>query len=123
MKILIVDDEDELRTILSEQLQQLGVEILEAKNGLECLLHVKHEHPDVVVLDLTMPRLGGIEALKRIHKFDPRIRVIVLTASPDLAQHAAARSLGASEVHTKPYDLEKLARRIAGEAAGPRHAV
>jgi CheY-like chemotaxis protein len=113
MKVLIVDDEDELRAILSEQLQSQGVEALQASNGLECLWRVKHERPDVIVLDLTMPRLGGIEALKRIHKFDPRIRVIVLTASIDPADHLAARSCGASEVYTKPYDLEELARAIA----------
>jgi CheY-like chemotaxis protein len=114
VKVLIVDDEEELRTILSEQLRHHGLEILEAANGLEGLWQVKHEHPDVIVLDLTMPRLGGLEALKRIHTFDPKIRVIVLTASIDPAQHLAARSLGASEVYTKPYDLDQLARRIAG---------
>lgn len=114
MKVLIVDDEDELRAILSEQLRTYGVDIVEAANGLECLLRVKHEHPDVIVLDLTMPRLGGLEALKRIQKFDPRIRVVVLTASSDPVQHEAARTYGAREVYTKPYDLVHLARVIAG---------
>ena len=117
MKVLIVDDEEELRAILSEQLRSHGVESTEAANGLECLLHVKHEHPDVIVLDLTMPRLGGIEALKRIQKFDPGIRVIVLTASSDPAQHQAARTHGVSEVYTKPYDLVRLAQVIAGDRA------
>lgn len=116
MKVLIVDDEDELRAILAEQLQTHGITPLEARNGLECLLHVKHEHPDVIVLDLTMPRLGGVEALKRIHKFDPRIRVIVLTASGNPADHDAARAAGAHTVYTKPYDLDHLASLIA---AGP----
>jgi CheY-like chemotaxis protein len=114
VKVLIVDDEDELRAVLSEYLQAQGLQTIEARNGLECLLQVKHERPDVIVLDLTMPRLGGIEALKRIHQFDARIRVIVLTASEDLAVHQAARAAGASEVYTKPYDLEHLARFIAG---------
>jgi CheY-like chemotaxis protein len=117
VRALIVDDEDELRAILSEALQNEGVQTIEAKNGLECLWQVKHEHPDVIVLDLTMPRLGGLEALKRIHTFDPRIRVIVLTASSDPAQHQAARTSGASEVYTKPYDLDHLAQFIAGDAA------
>jgi two-component system phosphate regulon response regulator OmpR len=117
MKVLIVDDEPDLREILREQLTKHDVAVLEAGNGLECLLQVKHEHPDVIVLDLTMPRLGGIEALKRIHKFDPRIRVLVLTASSDPVDHQAARSLGATEVFTKPYDLAELATTIA--ARGP----
>jgi CheY-like chemotaxis protein len=113
MKVLIVDDEEELRMILSEQLRHHGLEILEAANGLESLWQVKHERPDVIVLDLTMPRLDGIEALKRIHRFDPKIKVIVLTGSEDPVQHQRARSFGASEVFTKPYDLEQLARMIA----------
>lgn len=120
MKVLVVDDEPELRAILVEQLQRQGLQTLEAGNGLEGLLHVEHEHPDVIVLDLTMPRLGGVEALKRIHKFDPRITVIVLTASEDPAQHQAARACGASDVYTKPYDLEHLAQVIAARGAGGR---
>jgi len=122
MKVLIVDDEEELRMILSEQLRQHGLEILEAANGLEGLWQVKHEHPDVIVLDLTMPRLGGIEALKRIHTFDPEIKVIVLTASEDPREHQRARSLGASDVYTKPYDLEQLARTIARHDPAARGA-
>lgn len=113
MKVLIVDDEEELRMILSEQLQQHGLEVLEAANGLEGLWQLKHENPDVIVLDLTMPRLGGLEALKRMHTFDPKMRVIVLTGTEDPVQHQRARSLGATEVYTKPYDLEQLARIIA----------
>ena len=123
MKVLIVDDEQELREILSEQLRHHGLEILEASNGLEGLWQVKHEHPDVIVLDLTMPRLGGLEALKRIHTFDPKITVIVLTASEDPLQLQEARRLGASEVFTKPYDLDQLARRIAGHAPSTQGAV
>jgi CheY-like chemotaxis protein len=122
VKVLIVDDEEELRVILSEQLRHHGLEVLEASNGLEGLWHLKHENPDVIVLDLTMPRLGGLEALKRIHTFDPELRVIVLTGTEDPAQHQRARSLGASEVYTKPYDLEQLACTIARHdraAAGP----
>ena len=117
MKVLVVDDEDEFRPILAEHLQTHGITTLEARNGLEYLLHVKHEDPDVIVLDLTMPRLGGIEALKRIHKFDPRIQVIVLTASANPADHDAARAAGAHRVYTKPYDFEQLARVIADGSA------
>jgi CheY-like chemotaxis protein len=113
VKVLIVDDEAELRTILAEQLRHHGLQVLEASNGLEGLWQLKHENPDVIVLDLTMPRLGGLEALKRMHTFDPRLRVIVLTGTEDPVQHQQARNLGASDVYTKPYDLEALVRMIA----------
>jgi CheY-like chemotaxis protein len=122
VKVLIVDDEEELRMILSEQLRHHGLEVLEAANGLEGLWQLKHENPDVIVLDLTMPRLGGLEALKRMHTFDPKTRVIVLTGSEDPAQHQQARSLGASEVYTKPYDLDHLASMIARYDLGARPA-
>ena len=111
--VLIVDDEPELRTILSELCRTHGMRVLEATNGLECLLQVKHEHPDVVLLDLTMPRLGGLDALKRIRQFDQKIQVIVLTGSLDPTVHQAARNAGAAAVYTKPYDLAELARSIA----------
>jgi len=119
MKVLIVDDEADLREMLAEQLRIEGVETLEAANGLECLWEVKHQQLDAIVLDLTMPRLGGLEALKRIHKFAPRIRVFVLTASAEPADHQAARALGAAEVYTKPYDLAAFARAIAARATPP----
>ncbi len=65
-----------------------------------------------------MPRLDGIEALKRIHTFDPGIRVVVLTGSGDPAVHQEARKHGASEVCTKPYDADALAQ-IVGQGRVP----
>jgi CheY-like chemotaxis protein len=123
VKVLIVDDEEELRVILSEQLRHHGLEVVEAANGLEGLWQLKHENPEVIVLDLTMPRLGGLEALKRMHTFDAKTRVIVLTGSEDPVEHQRARSLGATEVYTKPYDLEHLASMIARYDVGARPAV
>jgi DNA-binding response OmpR family regulator len=71
-KALVVDDDADIREILAEQLATHGFEVLTAGNGLEALLHVKRERPGAVVLDLAMPRLGGLEALKRIRAFLPR---------------------------------------------------
>jgi CheY-like chemotaxis protein len=118
MKVLIADDEAEQRAILSELFQRHGLETFEARNGLECLLQVKRERPDVVVLDLIMPRVNGIEALKRIRKIDPHTRVVVLTASTYSNLHQTARTLGATEVYTKPCDFEQFARHIARLASG-----
>ena len=112
--VLIVDDEPSIREVLDELLQGRGLRTLEAANGIEALLQVKHQHPDVVLLDLTMPRVDGLETLKHIHRFDPRIRVIVLTASLNPDVHQAARRAGASDVVTKPCDLEQLVRMIVG---------
>ena len=61
--VLVVDDDPEVRAALGEYLRSEGFEVLEAENGLEALVHVKRARPRAVVLDLMMPRLGGLEAL------------------------------------------------------------
>jgi type II secretory pathway predicted ATPase ExeA/ActR/RegA family two-component response regulator len=105
---LVVDDDREVRGVLSDFLRLCGLSVLEARNGLEALLSVRQHRPEVVVLDLNMPRLGGLEALKRIHPFDPTIRVAVVTEDPDAKIHQRARALGATVVLTKPVDLGQL---------------
>jgi two-component system response regulator TctD len=79
---------------------------------------VKRHPPDAIVLDLTMPRLNGIETLKQIRKLDAKVPVVVLTASTYPALHQTARNLGASEVYTKPVDLDRFARKILSLAPG-----
>jgi CheY-like chemotaxis protein len=106
--ILVVDDDPELRSVLIEYLRGAGFVVYEAKNGLEALLHVKHQRPDAIVLDLSMPRLGGIEALKRIVKFDPGITVVVITGETDTELHRQASLLGVRAILTKPLNLPDL---------------
>ena len=105
---LVVDDDPEARKVLKDFLRLRGLAVLEARNGLEALLSVKQHRPGVVVLDLNMPRLGGLETLKRIRPFDPTIRVAVVTEDPDAAIHQQARALGATVVLIKPVDLARL---------------
>jgi len=105
---LVVDDDPEARKVLKDFLRLRGLAVLEARNGLEALLSVKQHRPGVVVLDLNMPRLGGLETLKRIRPFDPTIRVAVVTEDPDAAVHQQARALGATVVLIKPVDLDRL---------------
>src|SRR5688572_24017792 len=93
---------------MSEHFRSRGFEVLKAENGLRALLHVKHSHPVAVVLDLAMPRLGGIETLKRICKFDPGLAVVVVTGEADTELHRQALALGARAVLTKPVNHEEL---------------
>src|SRR5438034_3455990 len=113
---LVVDDDPEARQVLSDFLRLRGLAVLEAQNGLEALLSVKQHRPGVVVLDLNMPRLGGLEALKRIRPFDPTIRVAVVTEDPDAAIHQQARALGATVVLIKPVDLARLGTALDDDA-------
>src|SRR5207302_9975363 len=76
-------------------------DLVEAANGLEALLQVKRSRPAGVVLDLLMPRLGGLDALKRIRTFDPAIRIVVITGSPDPELVRQAKALGADRKSTR----------------------
>lgn len=100
--VVLVDDDADVRATLAACLREEGLDVLEAANGLEALLHVKRARPRAVVLDLQMPRLGGLEALKRIRAFDPEIRVVVVTSTEDAELHRQALALGARAVFTKP---------------------
>lgn len=75
--------------------------------------------PGVVVIDLAMPRLGGIDAIKAIHAFDPSIRVVVITGEENRALHRAALVNGASQVLAKPVDCDALLRAVGRDGAAP----
>jgi len=118
--VLIVDDEAELRSVLTEFLQGQGLDVIQAANGLEALLQVKRARPGAVILDITMPRLGGLDALKRIRAFDPSITAIILTGVVDDALRRQALALGARSVFAKPVGLADLLRALEGADATPR---
>ena len=113
-KVLVVDDEPDVRDVVGEFLREDGFEVVEAGNGLEALLQVKRAHPDAVVLDLMMPRLGGVEALKRIHSFNPGIRVLVVTGAIDPELQRQATAAGAAGVFIKPVPAATLVAALTG---------
>jgi CheY-like chemotaxis protein len=118
-RILVVDDEPEVRTVIGEFLGGHGFEVLHAGNGLEALLQVKRARPDGVILDIQMPRLGGLEALKRIHAFDAAITVVVVSGVPDPELRQQARAGGAVAVLDKPVVLADLLAALGGGAPAP----
>jgi CheY-like chemotaxis protein len=119
MRVLIADDDTDVREVLVESFRDAGFEVLEASNGLEALLSVKRDKPDAVVLDLMMPRLGGVEALKRIHAFNPGIRALVVTGAIDSELHRQATLAGAAGVFAKPVSAAALVAALAGPAHTP----
>ena len=114
MRVLIVDDDRDVREVLVESFRLAGFDVLAAANGLEALLSVKREPPDAVVLDLMMPRLGGVEALKRIRSYNPGIRVLVVTGNIDPELQRQATAAGAAAVFTKPVSAATLVSALAG---------
>jgi CheY-like chemotaxis protein len=101
-RILVVDDEGDIRDMIVEFLEGRGFEVFHASNGLEALLQVKRMRPDAVILDLGMPRLGGLDALKRIHAFDASMTVVIVTADADPRIRQQALTFGATAVLDKP---------------------
>jgi CheY-like chemotaxis protein len=106
--VLVVDDDAAVRSVVVEYLGIFGRRVVEAENGLQALLQIKHHRPGAVILDLRMPRLGGLDVLKRIRQFDPTIQVVVITGDLSSDTHRVAEELGAQLVLPKPIDLDRL---------------
>lgn len=118
-RVVIADDDGEVREVLAEYLGRHGWQVFEAVNGLEALLHVKRQSPHAVLLDLRMPRLGGIETMKRIRTFDPTITVVVVSGSIDDEVRLQAERIGAAAVLDKPVDLPSVLKAL-GESKSAR---
>lgn len=115
--LLVVDDDPDVRTLMSEYLQACGFRVMEGADGLEALEQMERIRPSVVVIDLAMPRLGGIEAIKRIHAFDPSVRIVVVTGEPRATLRVEAMAQGARAVLLKPLELEDLWRAVTGSSS------
>ena len=107
-KILIVDDEKNMRLILNKILSKEGYEIYQAENGNQALKEVKKSSPDLVLLDLKLPDINGIEVLEKIKQHDNSIIVIILTAYGDIKNAVEAMKLGAYDYLKKPFDNEEM---------------
>ena len=111
-KLLIIDDEVEFASTLSERLKLRGIDVTEAHSGTEGLVKLEEVAPDVVVLDLKMPDMDGIDVLAKIKEYDPTIEVIMLTGHGSGAAGIAATEKGALDYIMKPVDLKELLEKI-----------
>ncbi|MGO9123115.1 MAG: response regulator [Desulfomonilaceae bacterium] len=111
-KVLMVDDEEDFVTTLSERMKLREVDSEVALDGEQALQRVEEDIPDVMVLDLKMPGIDGLEVLRRVRKAYPQIPVVILTGHGSEKDEAEARRLGAFEYLQKPVDIEKLMRTL-----------
>jgi two-component system response regulator CpxR len=109
-KFMLVDDEKEFAHTLSERLRTRDIESSIAYDGEQALDMLKDDMPDVMVLDLMMPGINGIEVLRRIKRDYPRVEVIILTGHGSERERQIAEELGAFSYLRKPVDIDKLAR-------------
>ena len=107
-RLLIVDDEEDIRDLLHDFFGRKDFEIFEAADGIEALQIVKKENPSVVLLDVQMPGMNGIETLKEIRKLDPSMGVVMATANSDERITREAIMNGAYAYVIKPFDLPYL---------------
>lgn len=107
-RVLVVDDELEFRKVLAEYLEDRGFDVIEAQDGEEALLRVPDFHPHIVLMDVMMAGMGGVEALRRIKTAAPETCVIMVTAVEDIDSARGALALGASDYVTKPFSFQYL---------------
>ena len=111
-KVLLVDDEEDFVRSLSERIGMRDVESDVALDGEEALAKIAREAPDVMVLDLKMPGMHGLEVLEKVKKTFPAMQVVVLTGHGSEADEAEARRLGAFDYLKKPVALDKLMKTV-----------
>ena len=113
-RVLIVDDEPDLLTVLKFGLESEGYEVLQATDGEQGLAFARQYLPDLMVLDLMLPRMDGYKVCRAL-KFDERykrIPIFILSSRSGETDRRLALELGADEVHTKPYDMRSLVASI-----------
>lgn len=116
-KALIVDDEPDYLSIMEEIVQSFGYEVETAASGEEALERLEAEPPDLMLLDLRMPGIGGIETLIRALKARPDMEILIITGVLDLELRKRLLRIGALDYLTKPLDLEDLRQWLIAHSA------
>ena len=111
-KLLIVEDDPAIQRGLQMNLQLEGYEVVGARDGEEALRLWRQHHPDLIVLDLMLPKRDGIEVLREIRQTDPDTRILILSSKDHEGDKVLGLSLGADDYLTKPFSLRELMSRI-----------
>ncbi|WP_110112646.1 response regulator [Bacillus sp. CGMCC 1.16541] len=110
--ILIVDDQYGIRILLTEVLQKEGYNTFQAANGFQAIEIAQKQTPDLVLLDMKIPGMDGIEILKRLKEHDPDIKVIIMTAYGELDMIQESKDLGALTHFAKPFDIDEIRQAV-----------
>jgi two-component system, OmpR family, KDP operon response regulator KdpE len=110
--ILIVDDEPTLRKVLQKGLSASGFRAVEARSGEQALAAVRQGHFDLVLLDLEMPGLGGVQACREISEFAPQTGIVIMSVHDEVNGMVDALAAGADDYVTKPFAFRELLARL-----------
>jgi DNA-binding response OmpR family regulator len=111
-RILLVDDEQPIQTLLSFPLQRDGYEVVVASDGREALARYDEQTPDLVVLDVMLPRIDGLEVCKRLRAKGSTVPIIMLTAKSEEIDKVLGLELGADDYITKPFSMREFRSRV-----------
>ena len=109
--VLMIDDQPNVRLLVRDYLTQEGLRVVEAENGRQALLVARREQPDVILLDIMMPEMGGYEFMRAYRK-ESKIPIILLTARQEESDKVLGLELGADDYVTKPFGMRELVARI-----------
>ncbi|MGH9873390.1 MAG: response regulator [Pyrinomonadaceae bacterium] len=121
--VLVIEDYSDTRELLVTLLQKNGYRVIEAEDGVEGLLKAGWMYPDLIIMDLSLPEMDGVEAARRIHAQAKlsQIPIFVISAYLTDAVKADVRAVGCTEIFEKPFEaaklLERVARTLASEGA------
>ena len=118
VQILVVDDSGFSRRILRQILEEAGYSVDEAKDGMEALERYALARPQVVLLDVVMNGMTGLEVLSKLRELDPKAKVVLATADVQSSTAATAREAGAAGILCKPFQRERVVQTIAAVEKG-----
>jgi two-component system, chemotaxis family, chemotaxis protein CheY len=117
--VLVVDDEDQIRQLIRETLEQAGYEVQEARDGKDALERYRANNTDLVIMDILMPDQDGLESIMTLRREFPNSRVIAITGGSDMIGILnfldVAKMLGARRTLQKPFDMRTLLEAAAAE--------
>lgn len=114
IRVLVVDDEANLRHLLSSVLRQQGWKVLVAADGVSAIAQARDHRPHLVVLDMVLPDLDGLEVLERIREYLPDTLVLFLTANSSVSDRISGITAGGDDYVTKPFSIDEVVARLRG---------
>ena len=111
-KVLIADDEKHIREILKMYCEKEGFDVIEAADGAEAILKVQSEKPDILILDIMMPKLDGLSVLRKMRNKNENTPVLLLTAKDSVEDRVKGLDAGANDYLVKPFAFEELLARV-----------
>jgi CheY-like chemotaxis protein len=112
--ILVIEDYADTRALIASMLRHSGYHVMEAEDGIEGLLKASGNYPDLIILDLALPEMDGVETARRIHQMPKLSRTPIFVVSALLTKEVEAevRAAGCTEVFSKPFEVDALISRV-----------